>query len=116
MKASFIPPEKIRQLRDISRYQQKLTQQMASEKNRIQKILEDANIKLSSVVSNISGVVVNKLIDGIIEGRTDMKELIALVYHGKMKASKTELLEAATGRVTDHHRFMLKQIKCIFNG
>lgn len=111
LKASFIPPEKTRQLRDISRYQTKLVQQMASEKNRIQKVLEDANIKLSSVVSNISGVVVGKLIDGLIEGRTDMKELIASVYHRKMKASKAELLEAASGRVTDHHRFLLKQIK-----
>ena len=54
LKASFIPEEKVRQLRDLNRYSTKLTQQLASEKNRIQKILEDANIKLSSVVSDTS--------------------------------------------------------------
>lgn len=111
LKASFIPEEKVRQLRDLNRYSTKLTQQLASEKNRIQKILEDANIKLSSVVSDTSGAVATKLIDGLIEGRADIKALIDECYHGKMKASKAELLKAITGRVTAHHRFMLIQIK-----
>lgn len=111
LKASFIPEEKIRQLRDVNRYATKLTQQLAAEKNRIQKILEDANIKLSSLVSSITGVVATKLIDGLMEGRTDIEQLIKESYHGKMKASKTELLKSLTGRMTDHHRFMLKQIK-----
>src|SRR5437879_8058122 len=71
LKASFIPEERIRDLRDLNRYSTKLTQEMASEKNRIQKILEDANIKLSSVVSDTSGTVATKLIDGLMEGRTD---------------------------------------------
>jgi transposase len=66
---------KIRQLRDLSRYSTKLTQQLAAEKNRIQKILEDANIKLSSVVSDTSGVVVTKLIDGLIAGKKDLIQL-----------------------------------------
>lgn len=111
LKASFVPEEKIRQLRDLNRYSTKLTQQMASEKNRIQKILEDANIKLSSVVSDTSGVVATKLIKGLMEGREDLAEMIGEYYHGKMKVSKTELLEAISGRMTDHHRFMLSQIK-----
>jgi transposase len=111
LKASFIPEEKIRQLRDLNRYSTKLTQQLASEKNRIQKVLEDANIKLSSIVSDISGVVATKLIDGLMTGRIDLEVLLAESYHGKMKASKTELLKALTGRMTDHHRFMLRQIK-----
>jgi len=111
LKASFIPEERIRQLRDLNRYSTKLTQQLAAEKNRVQKVLEDANIKLSSLVTNTSGVVSTKLIDGLMAGHTDLEALIAEHYHRKMKASKAELLKALTGRMTDHHRFMLKQIK-----
>lgn len=111
LKASFIPEEKIRQLRDLNRYSTKLTQQLASEKNRIQKVLEDANIKLSSVVSNTSGVVATGIIEGLMAGRTDLEALIDEHYHGKLKVGKAELLKAITGRMTDHHRFMLRQIK-----
>lgn len=111
LKASYVPEEKIRQLRDVSRYCTKLTGQLASEKNRIQKILEDANIKLSSVVSDTSGAVATKLIDGLISGRNDIAKLIESSYHKKLKASKADLLKALTGRVTEHHRFMLRQIK-----
>jgi transposase len=111
LKASFIPEEKIRQLRDVNRYATKLTAQLASEKNRIQKVLEDANIKLSSVLSDITGVVAIRLIDGLIAGRTDLAALIEESYHGRLKASKSKLLEAITGRLTGHHRFMLEQFK-----
>ena len=111
LKNSYIPEEKIRQLRDLSRYSTKLTQQLAAEKNRIQKILEDANIKLSSVVSDTSGVVATKLIDGLIAAKNDLTELINNSYHKKLKASKEGLLKALTGRVTEHHKFMLRQIK-----
>jgi transposase len=111
LKGSFVPPEQIRELRDLSRYKTKLTQQGAAEKNRIQRILEDANIKLSSVLSDTTGVVATKLIDGIIAGRKDLDRLIAENYHGKLKASKELLKKALEGRVTEHHKFMLKQIK-----
>ena len=111
LKASYVPAEKIRQLRDLSRYASKLVQQLAAEKNRVQKILEDANIKLSSVVSDTSGMVATRLIDGLMAGRTDLGELIRECYHGRLKASQSELLKALTGRVTEHHRFMLRQIK-----
>lgn len=111
LKASYVPQEKIRQLRDLSRYSTKLIQQAASEKNRIQKILEDANIKLSSVVSSISGMVSTKLIDALIEGEADLEKFINSIYTKKLKATKADLLKAVTGRVTDHHRFMLRKIK-----
>jgi transposase len=111
LKGSFVPPEQIRELRDLSRYKTKLTQQAAAEKNRIQRILEDANIKLSSVLSDTTGVVATNLIDGIIAGRKDLDKLIAENYHGKLKASKELLKKALEGRVTEHHKFMLKQIK-----
>ena len=111
LNGSFVPPENIRELRDLSRYRSKLTGQIASEKNRMQRILEDANIKLSSVVSDTSGVVSTKLIDGLIAGRKDLNVLINECYHGKLSASKEELKEALTGRLTAHHAFMLKQMK-----
>jgi transposase len=63
------------------------------------------------VVSDTSGVVSTKLIDGLMAGNADLEMLIAECYHHKMKASKAELLKAVTGRMTDHHRFMLRQIR-----
>lgn len=89
LKASFVPEEKIRQLRDLNRYATKLTQDMASEKNRMQKILEDANIKLSSVVNDVTGVVATKLIAGLMAGRSDLEALIAESYHKNLKAALT---------------------------
>ena len=111
LKGSFVPPENIRELRDLNRYKTKLKGQIAAEKNRIQRILEDANIKLSSVVSDTSGTVSTKLIDGLIAGKKDLDILIEECYHGKLTASKEELKEALTGRLTSHHSFMLKQMK-----
>jgi transposase len=111
LKGSFVPEEKLRNLRDLSRYATKLTQQASGEKNRIHKILEDANIKLSSVVSDIDGTVSNRLIAGLIAGRRDLGRLVEETYHKNLKASKTDLLKAITGKLTDHHRFMLGQIQ-----
>ncbi len=69
LKPSYIPPRKQRELRDLTRYRTKLIQQAASEKNRINRVLEDCNIKLSSVVSSTHGVVATKLIHKLCEGR-----------------------------------------------
>jgi transposase len=111
LNGSFVPPELTRETRDIYRYKVKMTQAGASEKNRIQRILEDANIKLSSVVSDMSGATAIKLIDGIIAGRTDINELVEENYHGKLSASKSDLKKAMTGRLTEHHKYMLLEIK-----
>jgi transposase len=86
-KGSFIPPEKIQELRDLHRYKTKLIGIIASEKNRIIRVLEDANIKLSSVVSDTSGVTATCLIKGLVEGRKDLEKLIAECYHGKLRSS-----------------------------
>lgn len=110
LNGSFVPAQQVRETRELNRYCIKLTQTLASEKNRIHKILEDANIKLSSVVSDIDGVVARKLIDGIIANKLSVTELVELNYHKKMKASKAELVKSLTGRLTDHHRFMLAEI------
>lgn len=110
LKGSFIPPQDIRELRDLVRYKKKMVADAASEKNRIIRILEDANIKLSSVLSNVDGAVGTKIINDLIAGITDA-EVLLQHYHGKMKAGKEEVRKALEGRITPHHRFMLQLIK-----
>lgn len=90
LKGSFIPKQPIRELRDMTRYRRKVVEQISSEKNRIQKILEDGNIKLSSVVSNMSGSVATKIIEDLIAGKKDITKLVSY-RHGKMQASETDL-------------------------
>jgi len=110
LKGSFIPPVDIRELRDLVRYRKKIVAQAASEKNRIIKILEDANIKLSTVLSNVDGAVGTKIIDSMISGQTDINELMQF-YHGKIKATKEDFRLALEGKITKHHRFMLQLLK-----
>ena len=110
LKASFIPPKPIRELRDLTRYRRKIVGQVTAEKNRLQKILEDANIKLSSVVSNMSGATATKIINAMIEGEENIKELLKF-RHGKMQSSKEDLAASLKGKLTEHHKFMLITIK-----
>lgn len=111
LKGSFIPPENIQELRGLHRYKKKLVGTIASEKNRIIRVLEDANVKLSSVVSDTSGVTATYLINGLIAGRKDLENLIAECYHKKLKASPEQIKEAINGRVTPHHAFILKSMQ-----
>lgn len=110
LKASFIPEQQVRELRDLNRYEQKLTQMFSGEKNRIHKILEDANIKLSCVISDIDGVTSRRLIEGLISGVQSVSELVEANQHHKLKSSKAERIKALTGRMRPHHKFMLSQI------
>lgn len=107
LKGSFIPTCDIRNLRDLVRYRKKVVGQAASEKNRIIKILEDANIKLSSVLTNLDGAVGTKIINSLIDGVTDVEELMKF-YHKKIKTDKEEFRLALEGKITEHHRFMLR--------
>ncbi len=111
LKPSYIPAKEQRELRDLTRYRTKLVQSNASNKNRIIRILEDANIKLSSVLSSTSGVVGTKLIDKICEGEQITMQDIDQVYHKKLGASKDEIFEACQGFVTTHHIYMLQLIR-----
>ncbi|MDD1738565.1 MAG: IS110 family transposase [Methanothrix sp.] len=106
--ASFIPPRPIRELRELNRTRRKLVGMMASEKNRIQKVLEDANIKLASVVSKIDGVSSMNMIRALLSKDKLSKEEIADMARGKLKSKVDKLVEAMNGKVTDHHRFLLK--------
>src|SRR5690606_13555135 len=107
LKGSFIPSVDIRELRDLVRYKNKKTQVVSAEKNRMIKILEDCNIKLSSVVSDVQGVSATKMVNAITSGETDVEKLI-LFAHGKIRADKEDIKKALEGKITAHHRFMLQ--------
>ena len=110
LKGSFIPPAAIRELRQLFRYRRKLSGQRSSECNRMHNVLEECNIKLSSVISDIQGVSGTKIINSLIDGEENW-EVLSKFCHGKLKASKSDIKEALTGKITDHHRFMLKLIR-----
>lgn len=106
VKGSFIPPRPIRALRDLTRYRKKLIQQRSSELNRIQKFLEDANIKLSSVVSDITGVSAQEMIHHLIQQDMTPQEMAELA-RGRLRTKLTELEKALEGALRNHHRLML---------
>lgn len=110
LKGSFIPPIDIRELRDLVRYKKKLTQFIAAEKNRMIKTLEDCNVKLSSVVSDVQGVSATKMVNAIIDGETDTEKLVAFA-HGRLSTDKETIKKALEGKLTKHHRFMLQMIR-----
>lgn len=108
LERNFIPPEDMRNLRDLTRYRSKLVAMMASEKNRILKVLETANIKLSSVLSDAFGKSGSGIIEDLARGVTDPKKLAEHVV-GRVKNSKEDFIRALTGRVTQHHSFLIRQ-------
>lgn len=105
LRGSFIPPQDLRELRLVSRYRRKLVQALAGEKNRLHKLLDDAGIKLGSVVSDIDGVCARKMVEGLIAGRT-AAELSAL-GRGKLKSSEEVLVAAMDGDLSPRHRLVL---------
>jgi transposase len=107
LKGSFIPEQPIRELRELYRYKRKLIGQRVAERNRLQKVLEDANIKLASVVSDVFGVSGTAIIEAIMAGDTDAGFLAALAK-GSLKKKHALLQMALEGHITPHHRFMLR--------
>ena len=108
LKPSFIPPLPQRALRELTRYRTRLVQERARIINRVQKLLEGANIKLSSVATNIMGVSARAMLAEIVAGQTDA-ELMADLARGRMRNKIPELEKALTGIVQPHHRFVLAQ-------
>jgi transposase len=106
LKASFIPPAPQRALRDLIRYRIQLIQERTREVNRIQKVLEDANIKLGSVASNVMGASGRLMIQAIIEGCDDPVALADLAK-GQLRRKRPQLEQALTGKVREHHRLLL---------
>jgi transposase len=105
---SFIPPRDIRELRDLNRTRRKHIEITTSEKNRLQKVLEDANIKLGSVVSKIDGKSSMKMIHALLEKDVLSRDEISEMARGKLKSKVPQLVEALNGRVTEHHKFLLR--------
>jgi transposase len=109
IRGSFIPPAEIRALRDLSRYRTSLIQERTREANRIQKVLEDANIKLAAVASDVLGVSGRQMLEAIIAGETDPRVLADLAKR-KLRRKQAELEQALTGRVQAHHRLLLREL------
>jgi len=109
LKGSFIPPKKQRELRELTRYRVKLVQERSRQVNRVEKLLEGANIKLSSVASDIFGVSGRLILKELIRGETD-SSLLAELAKGRLRKKLKELEKALTGRVEEHHRFMLAEL------
>ena len=107
IRASFVPDEPTQQMRDLLRTRKQFVRERSSHIQRIQKTLEDANIKLDSVITDIVGLSGRRMIEALIGGETDPEALAALA-HGRIRATKAELEAALRGRVTAHHRFMLR--------
>ena len=108
LKGSFVPPTPIQDLRDLTRYRAELRQSQNRVANRIQKLLEQANLKLSSVASNTLGVSGRLILEAIIAGQENAPQL-AQMARGRLKSKIPQLEQALAGRVRDHHRFLLAE-------
>lgn len=104
---SFIPPESIRHLRDLTRYRKSEKQALVSEKNRLIKVLESANIKISSVFTDVYGKTAWNMILALADGVTNLDELVAHVP-GQVKATKKDIKKALKGTLKQHHLNLLK--------
>ncbi|MGI8755146.1 MAG: IS110 family transposase [Acidimicrobiales bacterium] len=109
IRPSFVPPSPIRRLRDLTRYRAALVSDRTGEKNRAEKLLEDAQIKLSVVASDIFGVSGRAMMDQLIAGQRDPK-VLAQLARSRMRAKIGALEEAFVGHFTDHHAFLLTRM------
>jgi transposase len=107
IRGSFVPPTPIQDLRALTRTRKQLVREIARNAQRIQKTLEDANIKLTGIISDILGKSGRAILDALVAGKTDPKDLLALTSR-RLKAPRAKLLEALRGNVRDHHRFLIK--------
>jgi transposase len=107
VRGSFVPPEPIRQLRDLTRVRTTITRQRAREIQRLEKLLEDAGIKLSAVASDITGVSGRAMLEALVAGERS-PDVLADMAKRRMRSKIPELTEALTGRFSDHHAFLVK--------
>jgi len=108
IRSSFVPPQPILELRDLTRSRKQLTRELVQHTQRVQKVLEDANVKLASVVSDVVGASGRRMIRAIIAGEDNPHKLAAL-GDPRLAASRQTLAEALHGKITRHHRFLLRQ-------
>ena len=109
LRPSFVPPPAIRQLRDLTRYRADLVAAQTAEKQRVEKLLEDAQIKLSVVASDIFGVSGRAMMAALLAGERD-PGVLAELARGRLRAKRSQLVEAFTGRFSDHHAFLLQRM------
>jgi transposase len=107
IRASFVPDESTQQMRDLLRTRKQLVRERSSHTQRIQKTLEDANIKLDCVVTDILGLSGRRILQALVKGET-VPQALATLAHRRIHASTEELEAALRGRVTTHHRFLVK--------
>jgi transposase len=107
IRGSFVAPRPVQELRDLTRTRTQLVRETARHTQRIQKTLEDANIKLTGLISDVLGVTGRAIVEALIAGETDL-DALANLRRGSIKASHEELVEALRGTVRDHHRFLLQ--------
>lgn len=107
LRASFVPPRPQRELRELTRYRTKLVEERARLVNRMQKVLEDGNVKLSSVATDITGVSGQAILHALLDGEDDPERLSELA-RGRMRSKREELKQAVQGTLREHHRFLLK--------
>jgi transposase len=108
IRASFVPPQPIQELRDLTRTRKELTREVVRHTQRIQAVLEEANIKLTSVITDVLGMSGRRILKAIVAGETDAHKLADLGSL-RLAASRDELTAALTGRIRDHHRFLIAQ-------
>jgi transposase len=106
LRPSFVPPREIRELRDLTRYRADLVAARTAEKQRVEKLLEDTGIKLSVVASDIFGVSGREMLAALVAGQRD-PAVLAEMARGRMRPKRPQLVEALTGRFTDHHAWLL---------
>jgi transposase len=111
LRASFIPPVAQRELRDLTRYRSTFIQERVTLINRVQKLLEDANIKLAAVASAIMGVSGRAMLAALVAGHTD-PHVLADLAKGRLRSKREPLAKAMEGRVKPHHRFVLTELLC----
>jgi transposase len=107
LRGSFVPPTPIQEVRDLTRTRKQLAREVAQHTNRIEKVLEDTNIKIASAISDMLGKSGRAILDALVAGETDPEKLAALCS-SRLKTSRKVLIEALRGRVTEHYRFLLK--------
>jgi transposase len=111
LKASFVPPLGQRELRELTRYRSTFVKERATLVNRVQKVLESANIKLASVATDITGVSGRAILQALLEGKATPDEMAGLAK-GRMREKREELAKSLEGCVKAHHRFVLTELLC----
>jgi transposase len=106
IRRSFVPPKPLRELRELLRYRRKLVESSTCERNRMLKLLETANIKLSTVVTDVFGVSGRRMLRALLDGQQTPSQMAELAK-GRMRKKLLELTAALDGRVEEHHRFLL---------